>query len=231
MTSIHFFPCQPPLLSERVKAGWHPEQVATHSKFDKQSNLEWGRIAIDTSLCSDLAALRDLVSHMSTLQLDHLTPPHPSCVGLHVRRTSTARRCCCWRCPPSRSAWTWSWAPLSSCVTRSSASRWPSTSSSPNEDPSGAPCRLQAPQAAVVVSISLKKQNVGSVGGTPRGTLEQSSVRNSPDYKDDPSRCFFTSVLFVSFLTWHLCCIGEAFLAPSKKHFISSFRCEPTQIA
>lgn len=59
---------------------------------------------------------------------------------------------------------------------------------------------------------------VGLVDGTPRGTLEPSSVRNSPDYKDT----LFLFFCFV-FLTWNLCCVGEAFLAPLKETFYFPF--------
>lgn len=137
-------------------------------------------------------------------------PPTSAAVCLPVCRTLTARRCCCSRCPPSRSAWTWSWDPPSSCVTRSSASRWPSTSSLPNEDPSGAPHWLKAPKAAIVVSRLLEDKNVRLVRGTPRSTLEPRSVRNLWDYEDILSLCFFSSVFLLHFYValeenfWHL---------------------------
>lgn len=59
----------------------------------------------------------------------------PLNIDLHLFpcRTSTVRPCCCWLCPPCRSVWTWSSAPPSSCVTRSSASRSPFTDSLPTD--------------------------------------------------------------------------------------------------
>lgn len=43
------------------------------------------------------------------------------------------RPCCCWLCPQSRSVWTWSSGLPSSCVTRSSVSKLPSTNSTPTD--------------------------------------------------------------------------------------------------
>lgn len=60
-----------------------------------------------------------------------VTQPSSLCVLLC--RTSTVRPCCCWLCQRSRSVWTWSSDPPSSCVTRLSVLRLPFTDSTPTE--------------------------------------------------------------------------------------------------
>lgn len=69
-------------------------------------------------------------------------------VSLFLDRTSTARPCCCWLCPPCRSAWSWSSVLPSNSVTRSSASRLPFIDSMPT-DLRAAP--VQRKQIVVVV--------------------------------------------------------------------------------